>query len=126
MVWWQILLIVVFILAVVGVGLYFAGNKAKSKMDEQQTLINQYKQTVNMFIIDKKKDKVTSKYFPQNIVEQFPKWYRWKKFYLVRGKVETRIMTFICDEKIYNKIEKNKRIKVDISGLYIVGVKAAK
>jgi len=60
------------------------------------------------------------------VVNQFPKYYKWRKFPLVKAKVENKIMTFISEPKIYNKLEKNKRLKVEVSGLYITGIKHGK
>lgn len=123
---WMIVIGILVVVAGILVGLFFAGKKAQKKLNDQQAMLNQYKQTVNMFIIDKKKDKINAKHFPQMVVNQFPKYYKWRKFPLVKAKVENKIMTFISDPKVFDKLEKNKRLKVEISGLYIVGIKHGK
>jgi len=123
---WKILLIILAVLAVILVGLYFLGKKMQSKMDNQQSLINQHKMTTSILVIDKKKDKITNANFPKMVVDQFPKWYRFKKMPLVKAKVGPQITTFICDDKVFKKLPTKKVVRVDVAGLYIVSIKSIK
>lgn len=123
---WQIILIVLAVLAIVLVGLYFLGRKMQSKMDQQQNLINQHKMTTSILVIDKKKEKITNSNLPKTVIEQFPKVYRFKKMPLVKAKVGPQITTFICDDKVFKKLPTKKVVKVDIAGLYIVSIKSIK
>ena len=54
---WQVLLIILVILIAVLVVLYFLGKRAQKKQEENQAQIEAAKQTVNMLIIDKSKDR---------------------------------------------------------------------
>jgi hypothetical protein len=93
---------------------------------KQQTLLEQHRQTISLFIIDAKKTKIKEGTFPKNVMSQFPKYMRWKKMPLVQGRVNNKNMTFICDDKVFKLITVGKTMKVDIAGLYIIGVKPGK
>ena len=123
---WKIILIVSIVIIGVLVGLYFWGKKLQTKYDQQQTLINQNKQQVQIFILDKKKDKIANAKLPKQVKDQFPKMYKMRKMPLVIAKIGPQITTLLCDEKIYKILPTKKQVKVEIAGLFIVGVKGPK
>jgi uncharacterized protein YneF (UPF0154 family) len=123
---WQIILIVLAVLALIVVGLYFLGKKMQTKMDQQQSLINQHKITTSILVIDKKKERIINSNLPKTVIEQFPKVYRYKKMPLVKAKVGPQITTFICDDKVFKNLPTKKVVKVDVAGLYIVSIKSSK
>lgn len=124
--WLDIILIVVVIVVAVVLGLYFLSNWANKKAGEQQTLINSNKMTTSILVIDKKKEKLTNANMPKTVVDQIPKYLKFKKMPLVKAKIGPQIMTLICDPKIFKIIPVKKQIKVEISGIYIVGMKGNK
>lgn len=123
---WQILLIILAVLAGLAVVLYFFGKKMQTKMDQQQSLINQHKVTTSILVIDKKKTKISNSNLPKMVIDQFPKWYRFRKLPLVKAKIGPQITTLICDDKIFKKLPTKKVVKVEIAGLYIVSIKSIK
>ena len=120
---WMILLIILVIMAIALIVLYFLGKKAQKKQGEQQAQIEASKQTVSMLIIDKKKMPLNKSGLPQIVIEQTPKLMRRSKLPVVKAKVGPRIMTMICDEKIFDSVPVKKEVKAEVSGMYIVGVK---
>lgn len=123
---WQILLIILIVLVVLFGVLYFFGKKMQTKMDQQQNIINQSKTTASILVIDKKKDKITNSNLPKMVMDQFPKWYRFRKIPLVKAKIGPQITTLICDDKLFKKLPTKKVVKVEIAGLYIVSIKSIK
>lgn len=121
--WWVTLIIVAVVVAAVALGLYFWGKRNQKKMDEQQAQIDATKQTFSMLVIDKKKLKIKDAGLPQMVVDQVPFYMRWRKFPVVKGKVGPRIMTFMCETKVYDQIPVKAEIKATVSGLYIVEVR---
>ena len=119
--------IVTIIVAVVLIGLiillYFFGKKAEKKQAAQQEQIDQYKQTVSMLIIDKKRMKLTDAGLPQSVIEQTPKLMRRAKLPIVKAKVGPQVMSLVCDEKIFESVPVKKEVKAVVSGIYITGVK---
>jgi hypothetical protein len=124
--WWQIVLIVLAVLVLLLVILGLVGRKLQKKTSQSQEIVNQNKQTVSMLIIDKKKLKIKESGLPKAVQDQIPKYLRFRKFPLVKGKVGPKIATFLCDERVYNDIPVKKEVKIEIAGMYIVGIKSGK
>lgn len=118
--------IAILIIICLSVAIYFARKKIIQTNKEQQEMLQNNKRNLNLFIISKKKDKMTTKNFPSSYINQLPKWYKWRKFHIVVAKVESRIVSFICEAPVYNKIKLNKRGTASISGLYIMDIKYKK
>lgn len=124
--WWQIVLIVLAVIVLLLVILGLVGRKLQKKSSQSQEIVNQNKQTVSMLIIDKKKLKIKESGLPKMVQDQIPKYLQFRKFPLVKGKVGPKIATFLCDERVYNEIPVKKEAKVEIAGMYIVGIKSGK
>lgn len=123
---WQIVLIWVVVIAAIGVGLYFWGKKLQKRYDEQQQLVNQHKQVVPLFIIDKKKDKLENLKLPKQVKDQVPKMQRKRKMPVVIAKAGPQIVTLMCDEIVYNTVPVKKQIKAEVAGIMLVNVVSGK
>ena len=123
---WKIILIVSIVIIGVLIGLYFWGKNLQKKYEDQQALIDQNKQQAQIFVIDKKKDKITNVKLPKQVKEQFPKRYRMRKMPIVIAKIGPQITTLLCDEKIYKDLPTKKQVKVELAGIFIVGIKGPK
>jgi hypothetical protein len=120
----QIITIVVIVLLIAAiVGLYFWGKKLQKKQDEQQEQLKAMAQHVSMLIIDKKRMKIKEAGLPAAVLENTPKYLRGSKVPVVKAKVGPKIMTLMCDEKIFDLIPVKKEVKAIVSGLYITEVK---
>lgn len=124
--WWQILLIVLAVVAVVLVVLYFVGRRLQTKADGQQEIINQSKITTSILVIDKKKMRIGDSNLPQIVQDQVPTYLKWRKMPLVKAKIGPKIQTLMCDEKLFKDLPVKKNVKVDLAGMYIVGIKSYK
>lgn len=120
---WIITIVVLAVVILALVALYFLGKKAEKKQAEQNAQIEQYKQTVAMLIIDKKRMKITESGLPQAVIEQTPKLMRRAKLPIVKAKVGPQIMSLVADEKIFDLIPVKKEVKATVSGIYITDVK---
>lgn len=120
----QIITIVVIVLLIAAlVGLYFWGKKLQKKQDEQQEQLKAMAQHVSMLIIDKKRMKIKEAGLPAAVLENTPKYLRGSKVPVVKAKVGPKIMTLMCDEKIFDSIPVKKEVKAVVSGIYITDVK---
>lgn len=119
------ILVLIFVAALL-VGLWFWGKKLQKKYDEQQQLVNQHKQVMQLFVIDKKKDKVDNLKLPKQIKEQIPKMQRKRKMPAVIVKAGPQILTLLCDESVYNTIPVKKQIKAEVAGIMLVSVVGGK
>lgn len=119
----KIILIVLVVLVVALALLYFFGNKARRKQIAQQEQMEAAKQVVTMLVIDKKRLKLKDSGLPQMVIDQSPKLLRGQKLHVVKAKVGARIMTFICETKVFPLVPVKKEIKATVSGLYITDVR---
>lgn len=119
----QIVLIITLIVALGCVALYFFGKKAQKKQEASQEQMDALKQTVSLLVIDKKKLKLKSAGLPPIVLEKTPFYLRFSKVPVVKAKVGPKIMTLMCDAKVYDMIPVKKEVKADISGIYITGVR---
>lgn len=121
---WHIVLIVILVILIAAVvALYILGKKSQKKKEEQEAQIAAAAQTISMLVIDKKHMKLKDAGLPAAILEQTPKLLRRSKMPIVKAKVGPRIMTFICEEAIFDSIPTKKEVKAVVSGLYITKVK---
>lgn len=123
---WMVVLIWVLVIAAIGAGLYFWGRKLQKKYEEQQQLVNQHKQVVPLFVIDKKKDKLENLKLPKQVKEQIPKMQRKRKMPVVIAKAGPQIVTLMCDEVVYNTVPVKKQIKAEVAGIMLVNVVSGK
>lgn len=118
----DIILIIFLVLAVLVGAFYFFNKWAYKKMDSQQAIIDKSKQSATIYVIDKKKDKITNINMPKMVVDQIPKAYKFMKMYFVQAKIGPQIMTLMCDKRVFEAIPVKKNVKVEIAGIYIVNV----
>ena len=120
----QIITIVVIVLLVAAiVGLYFWGKKLQKKQEAQEQQVKAMAQNVTMLIIDKKRMKIKDSGLPAAVLENTPKYLRGSKVPVVKAKVGPKIMTLMCDEKIFDLVPVKKEVKAVVSGIYMTEVK---
>ncbi len=105
------------------VALVILGRKAQKKQEEQQVQLDAMKQTVTMLIIDKKRMKLNEAGLPQAVIDQTPKLLRRSKLPILKVRVGNRVMSLICDEKIFDNVPVKKEVKASVSGIYVTEVK---
>ena len=105
------------------IALYFFGKKQEKKQAEQQEQLKAMAQNVSLLIIDKKRMKIKEAGFPSVVLENTPKYLRRAKVPVVKAKIGPKIMTLMCDEKIFPLVPVKKEVKAVISGIYITEVK---
>lgn len=120
----SIVLLVISVILVIGiVVLYFLGKKAQKRQAQQQEQIEATKQRISMLVIDKKRMKLKDAGLPKVVLENTPKYLRGSKVPIVKAKIGPKIMSLMCDEKIFPVLPVKKELKVMISGIYIMDVK---
>lgn len=121
-----IMLVILLILIGAFVALYFWGKKAEKRQAEQKAQMDAMAQTVSMLIIDKKHMRLKHAGFPALVLESTPRYLRWTKVPVVKAKVGPRVMTLMCDNRIFDLIPVKKEVKAVVSGIYITGVKGVR
>lgn len=118
-----VLIVIIVILLALIVALMIIGRKAQKKQAEQQSQLDAMKQTMTMLIIDKKRMKITEAGLPQAVIDQTPKLLRRSKLPILKVRVSNRVMSLICDEKIFDSVPVKKEVKATVSGIYVTEVK---
>ncbi len=116
-----IIFTVVLAVALVLVGFYFLGRKLQKKTDESQKMINQNKQTIQGYVIDKKKMKIQEANFPQSALQQVPWYVKIRKLPFAKVKVGPQIVTMMVEGKVFDSLPTKQNLKLEISGAYILG-----
>lgn len=60
------------------------------------------------------------------VLEQTPKYLRGSKMPIVKAKIGPRIMSLMCDPKVFDQIPIKAEIKAEVSGIYITGIKSVR
>lgn len=115
--------IIVLVLIIAMVVLYFVGKKMQKKQDESQAQMQASSQTASILVIDKKRMKLKDAGLPKIVLDNTPKYLRGSKVPIVKAKIGPKIMSLMCDEKIFPLLPVKKELKVVISGIYIMNVK---
>lgn len=123
---WIVLLICCLIFLGIMVGMYFWGRKLQKKQVEQKEQLSAHAQNMKMLIIDKKRMKLKEAGLPKIAVDETPWYLKGSKVPVVKAKVGPQIMTFICDEEIFDLVPVKKEVKAVVSGLYIMKVQGVR
>jgi len=120
------MILIAIILVVIVAALYFLNKWAGKRMANQQEMVAKHKQTATIYIIDKKKDKLTNANLPKAMASQIPRMGRIMKMPLVKAKIGPQIVTLIADNAVFPALPVKKNVTVEIAGAYIVSMKGMK
>ena len=118
-----VFIVIEVILVAIIIALMIIGRKAQKKQEEQQVQLDSMKQSMSMLIIDKKRMKINEAGLPQAVIDQTPKLLRRSKLPILKVRVGNRVMSLICDEKIFDSVPVKKEVKASVSGIYVTEVK---
>ena len=122
----KVIFIVLTVIIIALVILYFFGRRMQKKQAATADTIENMKQTMSMLIIDKKKMKIKDSGLPAAAIEGTPKYLRWTKVPIVKAKVGPKVMILSAEPTVYEILPIKKECKVEISGLYITGLKSVR
>ena len=117
-----VMLSIIGVLVIGCVVLYFVGKKLQKKQEESQVQMEAQSQVATILVIDKAKMRLKDAGLPAEVLENTPKYLRRSKVPVVKAKIGPKIMTLMCDDKIFPLLPVKKNLKVKISGIYIMGV----
>lgn len=114
-------ILAVLLVALIVVGVW--GNKQQKKSADAQRQLEAAAQPMTLLVIDKKRMKIGDANLPKVVIDNVPKMMRRSKVPIVKAKVGPRIMTFMCDEKIFDMVPVKQEVKAMVGGIYILSVK---
>jgi hypothetical protein len=113
------------VVCVLAAAFYFLNRWAAKRVDEQNKILEQSRQTVSLYVIDKKMMKAADSNLPKAIREKLPVLYKLKKTPIVKAKYGPQIITLISDKKTFDALPVKKNVKVDVAGAYILSMKGS-
>lgn len=115
---------VIIVLIIVGFFVFRIFRKRMNKkLEDQKTIVNEHKMPASIFVLEKRKAKITEAKLPKNIADQIPAIYKLKKMPLITAKVGPQVVTLVCEDDIYDQIPDKKNVNVELAGIFIVSVK---
>lgn len=121
---WIAVIVTLVIMAVVLTVLYFLGKRLEKKQAQQQTLMDSMAQTVSLMVVDKKRMRIKeATSLPKQVLEQTPWYLKRSKIPVVKVKVGPRVMTMMCDDKLFDLLPLKTELKATVSGIYITKAK---
>lgn len=121
---WIALIVIIVIAAVILTVLYFLGKRLEKKQAQQQALMDSMAQTVSLMVVDKKRMRIKeATSLPKQVMEQTPWYLKRSKVPVVKVKVGPRVMTMMCDDKLFDLLPLKTELKATISGIYITKAK---
>ena len=124
--WMIVTLVIVLVVTAALIALYIFGSKMQKKQEKAQADMMVGAQTYSILVIDKKKMKLKEAGFPAIVLEQTPKYLRNSKVPVVKAKIGPKVMSLMCEPKIYDLIPLKKEVKAVMNGIYIIDVKGAR
>jgi len=121
--WMIVTLVIVLVITAALIALYIFGSKMQKKQEKAQADMMVGAQTYSILVIDKKKMKLKEAGFPAIVLEQTPKYLRNSKVPVVKAKIGPKVMSLMCEPKVYDLIPIKKEIKAVMNGIYIIDVK---
>ena len=121
-----VLIVILVVLIIALVALYIFGKKAEKKQAAQREQMEAAAQVISMLIIDKKKMKLKESGLPASVIENTPKYLRRTKIPVVKAKIGPRIMTLMCENKVFEVLPVKKEVKAVVIGLYITEIKSVR
>ena len=119
----KIMLVLIVIVAIAAIVLFIVGRKLQKKQEQQQASIDAAAQTMSFFIIDMKMMRLRDAGLPKIVMEQTPKYMRRAKLPILKVKVGPRVMSLICDKKVFQTLAPKQEVKATVSGIYVTSAK---
>lgn len=121
-----VLCIILGVVLAILIVLTIVGRKMQKKQAENEVAMQQASQVLSMLVIDKKRMRLKEAGLPQIVLEQTPKYMRRTKVPIVKAKVGPKIMSLMCDQKIFELLPVKKEVKAVVSGIYIMDIKGSR
>ncbi len=116
-VWTIVLLIIIAVLIAALVALTIVGRKLQKKQEANNAQLEAAKQVMSMLVIDKKMMKMKEAGLPKMVLDQTPKAFRNRKMPIVKAKIGPRVMSLMCDPKVFDQIPIKAEVKAEVRRL---------
>ena len=110
--WLIVLLCVLGLMIIALIVLYIFGRRTQKKQEVQEEEMKKQAQSLNFFIIDKKKMRLKDAGLPKIVYESAPKLSRLGKVPVLKVKAGNRVMSLVCDAEVYKTLLPKQEVVV--------------
>lgn len=118
-----VFIISIAVLVLILIGLFILNKRTEKKNKASKEALEAAAQTMSFYVIDKKKMRIKDAGLPKIVYEQTPKYLRRSKVPILKVKVGAKVMSLMCDEKIFPQILPKQEVKASVSGIYVTSAK---
>ncbi len=111
------------LLVVVLIVMFILGRRAQKRQEEQKANMEATSQTMSFFIIDKKRMRIKNAGLPKIVYEQTPWYLRFSRLPILKVKIGPKVMSLVCDTKIYPQLLPKQEVKANVSGIYVTSAR---
>ncbi len=115
--------VIALVIVALVIGYRFLRKRMQKKIEAQKVIVDEHKISTSIFVIEKRKGKITEAKLPKNVISQIPAIYKLRKMPLITAKIGPQIVTLVCEDNLYDKIPDKKNVNVELAGIFIVSVK---
>lgn len=116
--------IAVFIAVVI---FYFTkGKKLRKQREDNETFMQEHKQTVDLYIVDKKNLSIAESGLPKAVLDTVSKRQMKKKMPIVKAKYGPNILTLVADRDVFKNLPVKSNVRGVVSGIYLTDFKPLK
>lgn len=76
-----------------------------------------------LLVLDKKRVRAIDAQLPKVVIDNMPRTARRSKLPIVKAKVGSKVMNFMCDADVFEIIPVKQEVKAMVGGIYIVSIK---
>lgn len=117
------LIVSIIVLLVAMIVLYIVGRKMQKREAESKQQMEAAAQTMNFYIIDMKKMHFKDANLPKIVADNTPKYAKRFKLPILKVKVGPRVMSLVCDPKLFETLAPKQEVKARVSGIYVTSAK---
>ena len=77
----------------------------------------------SLLILDKKRVRASDAQLPKVVIDNMPRMARRSKLPIVKAKVGSKVMNFMCDADVFEILPVKQEVKAMVGGIYIVSIK---
>lgn len=121
--WLIILLIVLGLMIIALIVMYILGKRTQKKQEAQEEEMKKQAQSMNFFIIDKKKMRLKNAGLPKVVVDSSPRLAKLGRVPILKVKAGNRVMNLVCDAEVYKTLLPKQEVKAQVAGIYVISAK---
>lgn len=115
----------------VGLIIYYftKGKKLRQQREDNEAFMQEHKQTVELYVIDKKNLAISESGLPKSVIDSMSKRQQKKKMPIAKVKFNQNILSLVADREVFKNLPVKSNVRAVVSGIYLtefVPLKGAK